>query len=427
MENDQLIMKRYVKGLRIASVTLFGLYLLGMVNITLVPGIQSLFVKQILTFLMLSGILTFGAISVFVNEKSYSLCLVFAVTMQIAFPLVFGAVINYELTTVNAIDLLGGRMMDFAFVAAAGPMVVSIMFARFYLSIFFVCFNLTVTALQIYMVLIESNRFFSFDYNEVATNIDAIYGQLFFQNLTYLLVVAIGLITLAWVIDSNLKEATLQERSNNLLGRYFSPEVRDEIEKNKMNIEQTSEKEQNIAVLFTDISDFTKLSEGLEPKQVLDLLSEYQTKMVAAVFQNGGTVDKFIGDSVMATFGTPVSRGNDAQNALNCIRQMQISMRQWEKERLEDNLPIIRHRVGVHYGPCFVGNVGSEDRVEFTVIGDTVNVASRICEACKEINSDVLFSEDMKIRLSETLPSEEVKNFQVRCRDKKITLHKMIV
>ena len=427
MENDQLIMKRYVKGLRIASVTLFGLYLLGMVNITLVPGIQSLFVKQILTFLMLSGILTFGAISVFVNEKSYSLCLVFAVTMQIAFPLVFGAVINYELTTINAIDLLGGRMMDFAFVAAAGPMVVSIMFARFYLSIFFVCFNLTVTALQIYMVLIESNRFFSFDYNEVATNIDAIYGQLFFQNLTYLLVVAIGLITLAWVIDSNLKEATLQERSNNLLGRYFSPEVRDEIEKNKMNIEQTSEKEQNIAVLFTDISDFTKLSEGLEPKQVLDLLSEYQTKMVAAVFQNGGTVDKFIGDSVMATFGTPVSRGNDAQNALNCIRQMQISMRQWEKERLEDNLPIIRHRVGVHYGPCFVGNVGSEDRVEFTVIGDTVNVASRICEACKEINSDVLFSEDMKIRLSETLPSEEVKNFQVRGRDKKITLHKMIV
>ena len=136
MANVQLIMKWYVKGLRIASVTLFGLYLLGMVNITLVPGIQSLFVKQILTFLMLSGILTFGAISVFVNEKNYSLCLVFAVTMQIAFPLVFGAVINYELTTVNAIDLLGGRMMDFAFVAAAGPMVVSIMFARFYLSIF---------------------------------------------------------------------------------------------------------------------------------------------------------------------------------------------------------------------------------------------------------------------------------------------------
>ena len=242
-----------------------------------------------------------------------------------------------------------------------------------------------------------------------------------------MIVVAVGLITLAWVIESNLREATLQERSNNLLGRYFSPEVRDEIEKNKLDFNQTSEKEQNIAVMFTDISDFTKLSEGLEPKKVLDLLSEYQTKMVAAVFQNGGSVDKFIGDSVMATFGTPVSRGNDAQNALNCIRQMQISMREWEKERTDNGLPTIKHRVGVHYGSCFVGNVGSEDRVEFTVIGDTVNVASRICEACKDVESDVLISEEVKLRLSENLPTEEVKDFEVRGRDKKITLHKLVV
>ena len=261
----------------------------------------------------------------------------------------------------------------------------------------------------------------------LARRLPRINGGLFSQNITYLLVVAVGLITLAWVIESNLREATLQERSNNLLGRYFSPEVRDEIEKNKLDFNQTSEKEQNIAVMFTDISNFTKLSEGLEPKQVLELLSEYQTKMVAAVFQNGGSVDKFIGDSVMATFGTPVSRGNDAQNALNCIRQMQISMREWEKERSDKGMPVIKHRIGVHYGSCFVGNVGSEDRVEFTVIGDTVNVANRICEACKDIKSDVLISDEVKLRLSENLPTEEVKNFEVRGRNKKITLHKLIV
>ena len=79
--------------------------------------------------------------------------------------------------------------------------------------------------------------------------------------------------------------------------------------------------------------------------------------MVAAVFQNGGSVDKFIGDSVMATFGTPVSRGNDAQNAFECARQMQTAMRQWSKERTEKSLPEIQHRIGIHVGNCIVGNL----------------------------------------------------------------------
>ena len=427
MENELFINKRYVKGLRLASITLFGLYLIGFMNITFVPGIETLVVKQIATMLMATGFIIFGAIATLITHKNYKLCLVFAVAMQIAFPLVFGALINYEFSIINGNELFGGRLMDYAFIGAAGPMVVSVLLARFYLSIFFVIYNFLLALFQAYNITNIENTFFSFDYNEIANNINAINGGVFSQNITYLLVVAVGLITLAWVIESNLREATLQERSNNLLGRYFSPEVRDEIEKNKFDLDQSAEKEQNIAVMFTDISNFTKLSEGLEPKKVLELLSEYQTKMVAAVFQNGGSVDKFIGDSVMATFGTPVSRGNDAQNALNCIRQMQISMREWEKERTDNGLPIIKHRVGVHYGSCFVGNVGSKDRVEFTVIGDTVNVASRICEACKEVKSDVLISDEVKLRLSENLPTEEVNNFGVRGRNNKITLHKLMV
>ncbi len=427
MENELFINKRYVKGLRLASITLFGLYLIGFLNITFVPGIQTLFVKQMATMLMVTGFIVFGAIATLIGDRNYKLCLFFAVAMQVAFPLVFGALINYEFSMINGNELFGGRLMDYAFIGAAGPMVVSVLFARFYLSIFFVIYNVLLALLQVYNNVRLEKTFFSFNYNEIASNINAINGGAFSQNLTYLFVVAVGLITLAWVIESNLREATLQERSNSILGRYFSPEVRDEIEKNKFDLNESAEKEQNIAVMFTDISDFTTLSEGLEPKKVLELLSEYQTKMVAAVFQNGGSVDKFIGDSVMATFGTPVSRGNDAQNALNCIRQMQISMREWEKERTDNGLPIIKHRVGVHYGSCFVGNVGSKDRVEFTVIGDTVNVASRICEACKEVKSDVLISDEVKLRLSENLPTEEVKNFGVRGRDNKITLHKLMV
>ena len=427
MEKELLVNKRYVNGLRLASITLFGLYLIGFINITFIPVIETLIVKQFASLVMVTGFITFGAIATLLKDENYNICLVFAVAMQIAFPLLFGSLINYEYSATSAYETFGGRLLDYAFVGAAGPMVVSVLFARFYLSIFFVVYNFALALIQVFNIVSIKNTFFTFNYNEIATNINALNGTMFSQNITYLLVVAVGLITLAWVIETNVREATLQERSNNLLGRYFSPEVRDEIEKNKFDLSQSTEKEQNIAVMFTDISDFTKLSEGLEPKEVLNLLSEYQTKMVAAVFQNGGSVDKFIGDSVMATFGTPVSRGNDAQNALNCIRQMQISMREWEKERSENDMPAIKHRVGVHYGSCFVGNVGSEDRVEFTVIGDTVNVASRICEACKEVKSDVLISDEVKLRLSENLPTEEVKNFEVRGRDKKITLHKLTV
>ena len=427
ISNEKSVNKRYVQGLKIASITLFGLYLMGVSTAIILPGLEAPYTREMLTFLFLGGLLIYGSVAVFVNESRYRVCLFLAVFMQMCFPVAISFLLNYETNFAKVPELMGGRIMDYAFIGAAGPMVVSVMFARFYLSLFLIFYVLALTIFQIFAISSTPELFFSFNYKEIATNINAINAQVLFNNSTYLVVVTAGLITLAWVIDRNLKEATLQERSNNLLGRYFSPEVREEIESSKLDFNQTAEKEQNIAVMFTDISDFTKLSEGLEPKEVLELLSEYQTKMVAAVFQNGGSVDKFIGDSVMATFGTPVSRGNDAQNALNCIRQMQISMREWEKERTEKGLSVIKHRVGVHYGSCFVGNVGSEDRVEFTVIGDTVNVASRICEACKEVKSDVLVSDEVKLRLSENLPSEEVKNFQVRGRDKKITLHKVVV
>ena len=95
------------------------------------------------------------------------------------------------------------------------------------------------------------------------------------------------------------------------------------------------EKSSLVAVLFTDINGFTKMTETMDPKDVVRLVSEYQSKMVAAIFSSGGTVDKFIGDAVMATFGTPTSRGNDAQNAFECARKMQIAMNQWSKERAE--------------------------------------------------------------------------------------------
>ena len=121
----------------------------------------------------------------------------------------------------------------------------------------------------------------------------------------------------------------------------------------------------------------------------------------------------------MATFGTPVSRGNDAQNALKCARQMQIEMREWEQERENNGEPKIEHRIGIHIGPCFVGNVGSAERVEFTVIGDTVNVASRVCDACKDLNAKVIITDEVKIRLVKTFQLKLLKDLKSEEEKKK--------
>ena len=427
MENENLIRKRYVNGLRNASIVLSLILVMALVTSIFLP-LESKLAQQLFILVNFISLAIFAIISVAVNDKNYNFLLAIVLISFVAYAF-SREYIESEIANIIAKPYywIGGRLIDYMFIWTTTPMIIAVLFARFYLALILILFTILQTIFSVYSFIALSDTFFTFDYQMLSSNKNAMNGFVFIQNTTLTIAAAASLTFISWSMERNLRDATDQERSNNLLGRYFSPEVRDEIEKNKLDFNQNSEKEQNIAVMFTDISDFTKISEGLEPKQVLKLLSEYQTKMVAAVFQNGGSVDKFIGDSVMATFGTPVSRGNDAQNALNCIRQMQISMREWEKERSDNDLPVIKHRVGVHYGSCFVGNVGSEDRVEFTVIGDTVNVASRICEACKEVKSNILISDEVKLRLSENLPTEEVKNFEVRGRDKKITLHKLIV
>ena len=168
-----------------------------------------------------------------------------------------------------------------------------------------------------------------------------------------------------WALRSSI---TLEKTKANYR-KFFSPAIGEQIEDGEIVVGREGSKETDVAVLFTDIAGFTKLSEKMDPQDVLDLLSEYQTLMVDAIFQHEGTVDKFIGDAVMANFGTPRSHGNDAQNAFDCGVLMNQKLGAWNEERQAAGLPAIRHRIGIHFGKCVVGNMGSEQRLEFTVTG----------------------------------------------------------
>ena len=370
------------------------------------------------------GIALYLTILYFANEKNYNWLLGALIILY----LVTGFVYNFEygLNTKNeSAEILGIRLLDLNFVGVGVGCLLALQFGRFYVTLGAMVFFQSLLALTLYQIFQLDGLYFTLDPTKIASDPLAINKFSFVNYIMAAAVIIFGTILLAWRNEKNIEDAANQERSTAVLGRYFSPEVREEIKKSSYSVVENNESEQYVAVMFTDIVDFTKLSEGMESKDVLGLLSQYQSKMVKTIFESGGTVDKFIGDAVMATFGTPVSRGNDAQNALQCARQMQIEMREWEKEREHSGKPKIEHRIGIHIGPCFVGNVGSDERVEFTVIGDTVNVASRVCEACKDLSAKVIITDEMKLRLSENIPSETIEGFEIRGRKEKITLHKI--
>ena len=158
-------------------------------------------------------------------------------------------------------------------------------------------------------------------------------------------------------------------------------------------------REQDVVVLFSDIAGYTRLCAGLSPSQALSLLSEYQEYMVTEIFSAGGTLDKFIGDGIMATFGTPVAVPDAADRAVQAARGMTAALERLNAVRVARGEPPLAQRIGIHAGPAVVGNVGTRQRLEFSVIGDAVNVANRIETACKKTGRAVMMSAAVVSRL----------------------------
>ncbi|MEM7023850.1 MAG: adenylate/guanylate cyclase domain-containing protein [Pseudomonadota bacterium] len=164
-----------------------------------------------------------------------------------------------------------------------------------------------------------------------------------------------------------------RERAN--LARYFSPNVVEELSQNDEPLKQI--RTQNIAVLFVDIVGFTRFAAHRSSRDVILTLREFHQRMEDEVFRHNGTLDKYLGDGLMVTFGTPVAGTDDALNALRCARAMIRSVGEWNAERAAAGEPPIEAGFGLHYGSAVLGDIGS-NRLEFAVIGNTVNVASRV-------------------------------------------------
>ena len=191
------------------------------------------------------------------------------------------------------------------------------------------------------------------------------------------------------------------ERAN--LSRYFPSNMVDLLASTHHDIGAV--RTQNVAVLFTDIVGFTKFAEKHAPEQVMDLLRHYHAFIERSIFQNDGTLDKYLGDGVMATFGTPEATPSDAANALKAVTQLIEETDVLNKELEAKGIEPIKVSIGVHFGPVILGDIGPARRLEFAVVGDTVNVASRLEASTRELGCRCVVSEDLmyQARQSESL------------------------
>jgi adenylate cyclase len=216
------------------------------------------------------------------------------------------------------------------------------------------------------------------------------------QEMVVFLLVALTLAITVRRGNNLLISHAASERERTNLARYFSPNVVDELSRNDGALREVRSLE--VAVMFVDLVGFTAYADDRAPEEVIGTLRAFHAAMEREVFRHGGTLDKYLGDGLMATFGTPFSGPDDATNALRCARAMIAAMAALNATRRAAGEPALQVSVGVHFGPVVLGDLGV-DRLEFAVIGHTVNTASRLEALTRGLGCQVVASDALVQRL----------------------------
>ncbi len=185
----------------------------------------------------------------------------------------------------------------------------------------------------------------------------------------------------------------------------------------------------NATIFFSDIRSFTAMSEKMQPNEVVEFLNVYMTKMVECVNKTNGVVDKYIGDAIMAVWGAPESSGSPAQDALNAVSaalMMRLSLFNYNKERGAKGLPPVKIGCGINSGPVVAGQIGSEERMEYTVIGDAVNLASRTEALNKPFATDILITENTYNLIKDHIIVQEMPGVHVKGKTEAIKMFAVI-
>ena len=203
-----------------------------------------------------------------------------------------------------------------------------------------------------------------------------------------------------------------EQRRRERLGRYFSPDVAALLaEKRDESGDGTT---CEVTILFSDLRDFTALSERLSGAEVVALLNECHERMVETIFAHGGTLDKYLGDGIMAYFGAPIARPDHAERAVRCALAMQVQLAELNRIRRGHGDAPLRMGIGVHSGTVVLGDIGARRRREYTAIGDAVNVAARTEQLTKSIGAGILVSEATRRRVGAGIAFTSVGSVRVQ-------------
>lgn len=223
----------------------------------------------------------------------------------------------------------------------------------------------------------------------------------------------IGMLTTAFnEMTKSLKEKKLIKEA---FRRYVSHQVAEQIFQNPDRYLLSLKGERRrVAILFADIRDFTPLAESMEPEEVVKVLNSYLSYMTEAVFKYQGTLDKFIGDCVMAVYGAPLFLKNPTEMAVRTALEIQKNVIGLNQERLKEGEKVVEIGIGINTGEAVVGNIGSEDRLDYTVIGDNVNLASRLQVAANSLGVKILISKQAYEDIASIVEARKIPPFQVK-------------
>jgi adenylate cyclase len=237
-------------------------------------------------------------------------------------------------------------------------------------------------------------------------------------------VVLMGVI--GWRLSGEERE---RARLRQMFGRYVSNQVVEELLQSGERPELGG-KMQMVTVLFSDIRNFTTMSELLNPKEVVEMLNTYFEQACAVVLKEGGSIDKFIGDAIMVEFGSPMPVPDHAVRAVSAalaLRDVAHEFGNWMDARFPGrNLPKFAVGIGLHSGDALIGNIGSSSRMEFTAIGDTVNLASRVEGKTKELGCTILATQATKTAAGDALVTGRCECIQVKGRTAAVNVYEVI-